>query len=112
FSRLCFFSSRRRHTIFSRDWSSDVCSSDLTALGGKISFNFQTGAWSYQIAGDVDGDKIETFEYVIVDNDGDPSPATLTVHVEDKIGRASCRERVSASAGRVAVQRRQWVKAR
>src|SRR5690606_20562799 len=24
-----FFSSRRRHTIFSRDWSSDVCSSDL-----------------------------------------------------------------------------------
>src|SRR5690606_864239 len=25
----CFFSSRRRHTRFSRDWSSDVCSSDL-----------------------------------------------------------------------------------
>src|SRR5690606_27316268 len=24
-----FFSSRGRHTIFSRDWSSDVCSSDL-----------------------------------------------------------------------------------
>src|SRR5690606_6581912 len=27
-----FFLSRRRHTSFSRDWSSDVCSSDLTAL--------------------------------------------------------------------------------
>src|SRR5207302_3082678 len=27
-----FFSSRRRHTRFSRDWSSDVCSSDLGAL--------------------------------------------------------------------------------
>src|SRR5690606_40217854 len=26
---LCFFSRRRRHTRFSRDWSSDVCSSDL-----------------------------------------------------------------------------------
>src|SRR5690606_40136362 len=25
-----FFSSRRRHTSFSRDWSSDVCSSDLS----------------------------------------------------------------------------------
>src|SRR5690606_40342667 len=25
------FSSRRRHTRFSRDWSSDVCSSDLKA---------------------------------------------------------------------------------
>src|SRR5690606_40867786 len=28
-----FFSSRRRHTRFSRDWSSDVCSSDLHAAG-------------------------------------------------------------------------------
>src|SRR5690606_40907616 len=27
-----FFSSRRRHTRFSRDWSSDVCSSDLIPL--------------------------------------------------------------------------------
>src|SRR5690606_41007818 len=27
---IFFFSSRRRHTRFSRDWSSDVCSSDLT----------------------------------------------------------------------------------
>src|SRR5690606_40275765 len=27
------FSSRRRHTRFSRDWSSDVCSSDLIKLG-------------------------------------------------------------------------------
>src|SRR5690606_39970679 len=27
-----FFSSRRRHTRFSRDWSSDVCSSDLASL--------------------------------------------------------------------------------
>src|SRR2546422_7293473 len=28
-----FFSSRRRHTRCSRDWSSDVCSSDLTERG-------------------------------------------------------------------------------
>src|SRR5687768_18353364 len=27
-----FFSSRRRHTRCSRDWSSDVCSSDLGSL--------------------------------------------------------------------------------
>src|SRR5690606_39567011 len=34
-----FFSSRRRHTRFSRDWSSDVCSSDLDALiQGKSGF--------------------------------------------------------------------------
>src|SRR5690606_40729204 len=29
-----FFSSRRRHTSFSRDWSSDVCSSDLQQFTG------------------------------------------------------------------------------
>src|SRR3712207_4204533 len=29
-----FFSSRRRHTRYWRDWSSDVCSSDLTRPGG------------------------------------------------------------------------------
>src|SRR5690606_39946489 len=29
-----FFSSRRRHTRFSRDWSSDVCSSDLLTQAG------------------------------------------------------------------------------
>src|SRR5690606_6427061 len=30
-----FFSSRRRHTRFSRDWSSDVCSSDLLVTGSS-----------------------------------------------------------------------------
>src|SRR2546429_5156078 len=30
-----FFSSRRRHTRCSRDWSSDVCSSDLQAMPGQ-----------------------------------------------------------------------------
>src|SRR5699024_2034176 len=31
-----FFSSRRRHTRSKRDWSSDVCSSDLFLLGGGL----------------------------------------------------------------------------
>src|SRR5207249_5281080 len=29
-----FFSSRRRHTMSKRDWSSDVCSSDLLWMAG------------------------------------------------------------------------------
>src|SRR5690606_40794724 len=33
YSSVFFFSSRRRHTRFSRDWSSDVCSSDLQDIG-------------------------------------------------------------------------------
>src|SRR2546430_9227501 len=31
-----FFSSRRRHTRFDCDWSSDVCSSDLLACRGPV----------------------------------------------------------------------------
>src|SRR6266498_4517611 len=30
-----FFSSRRRHTRCGRDWSSDVCSSDLVGVDGQ-----------------------------------------------------------------------------
>src|SRR5207253_8169614 len=33
---IFFFSSRRRHTRWPRDWSSDVCSSDLKAWTNKI----------------------------------------------------------------------------
>src|SRR5690606_40647346 len=29
-------SSRRRHTRFSRDWSSDVCSSDLNTIENRV----------------------------------------------------------------------------
>src|SRR5690606_40428774 len=38
-----FFSSRRRHTRFSRDWSSDVCSSDLYDHGAidRVVFDHQ-----------------------------------------------------------------------
>src|SRR2546430_9678714 len=35
---LFFFSSRRRHTRFDCDWSSDVCSSDLTTSKGMTHF--------------------------------------------------------------------------
>src|SRR5690606_40069957 len=35
-------SSRRRHTRFSRDWSSDVCSSDLS-ICRQISFEMSSG---------------------------------------------------------------------
>src|SRR5690625_6590084 len=31
-----FFSSRRRHTSWPRDWSSDVCSSDLYVVGRHL----------------------------------------------------------------------------
>src|SRR5688572_31698019 len=36
-SYFFFFSSRRRHTRFDCDWSSDVCSSDLAAVAVRMS---------------------------------------------------------------------------
>src|SRR5439155_10193618 len=45
FMSIFFFSSRRRHTRWPRDWSSDVCSSDLDGktairIGGGIAHDF------------------------------------------------------------------------
>src|SRR5699024_12058489 len=46
-----FFSSRRRHTRSKRDWSSDVCSSDLSKRDGALrvsghqTFPFLTPRW-------------------------------------------------------------------
>src|SRR5690625_5923307 len=33
---MCFFAGRRRHTRWPRDWSSDVCSSDLLQLRNSL----------------------------------------------------------------------------
>src|SRR2546427_13179198 len=40
-----FFSSRRRHTRFDCDWSSDVCSSDLTSPGGLAKRQTLMDSW-------------------------------------------------------------------
>src|SRR5690606_40500988 len=42
-----FFSSSRRHTRFSRDWSSDVCSSDLAAYSDPYIGSPTYGGTSY-----------------------------------------------------------------
>src|SRR5206468_4477826 len=94
---LCFFfSSRRRHTSSDRDWSSDVCSSDLfvketreqgatpiicsltprknwTGDGHFRRDNAKHAAWAAEVA---------------------KSTGTTFVDLYEKIGRASCRERV------------------
>ncbi|GLK90569.1 hypothetical protein GCM10017655_36330 [Pseudomonas turukhanskensis] len=65
------------------NFSGSQLNSITTPGGGSFSFNFATGAWSYSAPDSVNGDKVETFQYTIVDHDGDPSSATLTVYVED-----------------------------
>src|SRR5690606_40308641 len=94
---LFFFSSRRRHTRFSRDWSSDVCSSDLelTKLARFYDddrmwdrvFNRRVGKNSLKglLAGAALGATVV----------GPLSAAVLKKQYgEEEIGRASCRERV------------------
>src|SRR6266498_5669972 len=62
-----FFSSRRRHTICGRDWSSDVCSSDLESLGFGAHISRGTDQTIISVIGDerfVDPRTFESFEGV------------------------------------------------
>src|SRR5256885_13285610 len=91
-SSVCkfFFSSRRRHTRLQGDWSSDVCSSDLTFALALISIFL-----SYLIA-------IPLGIYSATHQNTTPDKiSTVTIFILYslpsfwiEIGRASCRERV------------------
>src|SRR2546430_6413468 len=88
---LFFFSSRRRHTRFDCDWSSDVCSSDLCATNWPLE--------SQQCIGVLPRD-IRMLEKCQTHWRAVDVCRLLTNHCrrcrEDsrEIGRASCRERV------------------
>src|SRR5699024_11704138 len=84
-----FCSSRRRHTRSKRDWSSDVCSSDLNRT--YISFDFYNHENElYRVTREF---KRNTKQFSQI-----RSPKTVFYHAEQgEIGRASCRERVSMS---------------
>src|SRR2546430_5928036 len=43
-----FFSSRRRHTRFDCDWSSDVCSSDLIAVAHTLYAPREVVLWNWR----------------------------------------------------------------
>src|SRR2546421_7372719 len=88
-----FFSSRRRHTRSDRDWSSDVCSSDLTAAVLKmdaLEFFFKNAALTDRA--DVYTEELKIAAELIAYKQkahlrGEGGAGT-------EIGRASCRERV------------------
>src|SRR5207249_7391360 len=93
-----FFSSRRRHTRSKRDWSSDVCSSDLSRPGReRADLVFPQERPHHWQA-------VEHFrEYVVVPRPG----GCLGVVLGEQIGRASCRERVWISGGAGSVKRKE-----
>src|SRR5256886_9075720 len=82
-----FFSSRRRHTRFDCDWSSDVCSSDLNRYLLDHMAKLGRGAVAYLGLNDDGAVVMDDFIERI-------SHAALTdLRVDWEIGRASCRER-------------------
>ena len=54
-----------------------------TEAGGKFTFDFATGQWSYTPPKTVPADTTELFNYTIVDGDGDTASATLSILVEN-----------------------------
>ena len=60
-----------------------------TPLAGTLTFNFATGAWSYAAPTSVAATSVETFNYTIIDGDGDTSTAPLAITVLNDIGPAT-----------------------
>src|SRR5437868_15345317 len=84
FLLLFFFSSRRRHTRSKRDWSSDVCSSDLDVEIEDLHVPAAPAALGQGIADPAHADHAQR------------PPGQILAQVA-QIGRASCRERVESS---------------
>src|SRR5690606_40579191 len=99
-------SSRRRHTSFSRDWSSDVCSSDLSYLpwqtenDAQENFNVrahigQMLMWKLALDREV---RVKNLVTNVASWHAD-NVVDLTAQSTLKIGRAACREREWSAAG-------------
>src|SRR5205085_4227566 len=101
-----FFSSRRRHTRFDCDWSSDVCSSDLCdRLGVLIRIVLPLSAPAFVVVALFSFTQAwNEFLYALVFTNS-VATRTVTVGLTQKIGRASCRERVDVVVGRGRVRR-------
>src|SRR5205814_2630774 len=98
--RRFLFSSRRRHTRCLSDWSSDVCSSDLSGSPRVVTYTY---------------DDVVNALNAVAPSDWraffDTRLHSLSPHAplggitgsgwRLEIGRASCRERVSVAVGRV-----------
>src|SRR2546430_9751703 len=84
-----FFSSRRRHTRFDCDWSSDVCSSDL-----QIRQEFNHLSENEALLSDLFAEVVKFLSNLAV---AAAQFVGLLIAIQRgvvKIGRASCRERV------------------
>src|SRR5688572_32998670 len=87
---MFIYSTRRRHTRFDCDWSSDVCSSDLCVFADLLGEAAHQRALAHaRLARDVDGKRPPRAQ--IVERVAQQGELLLATD-ENKIGRASCRE--------------------
>src|SRR3989442_11174465 len=88
-----FFSSRRRHTRCGRDWSSDVCSSDLAQEG---LLRYQNVAEQPFLRNVVVEGRLDSRQLDVVLPQARAVVRSLHGQYKliNEIGRASCRERV------------------
>src|SRR5437762_11634923 len=91
-----FFSSRRRHTRYIGDWSSDVCSSDL--MIGVLGWMGLSWASCQKVP-----DGFGPGSSIVCDHGLAGTTRPNPVGRGAKIGRASCRERGGGWGGGVAV---------
>src|SRR5690625_7990992 len=105
---LFFFSSRRRHTRWPRDWSSDVCSSDLIrSLRRKPQIIIGTPG---RLLDHINRKtiRLDSVQTVVLDEADEMLDMGFLDDIQaileqvpterHKIGRASCRERVERAA--------------
>src|SRR5256886_11218930 len=86
-----FFSSRRRHTRFDCDWSSDVCSSDLAIAVVGLAVNLGC-AWLLHAHAATSLNVRGAYLHAL--GDALSSVGVVVAALVVEIGRASCRERV------------------
>src|SRR5689334_24763142 len=104
FSRKCFFfSSRRPHTSWNCDWSSDVCSSDLVFVRDGMVIGVKICEDIWYPGGPVEEQVIRGGAEIIVNLSASPyhagkAQARRRMLCTREIGRASCRERVETPA--------------
>src|SRR5699024_11342898 len=95
------FSSRRRHTISKRDWSSDVCSSDLRLLDGYDAAEDFARELILEVLCNFPGDG-RVYERLLDMLKTRPEQRAFAARLLGRygeIGRASCRERAWRSVG-------------
>src|SRR5437763_16922775 len=112
FAKWFFFSSRRRHTRYIGDWSSDVCSSDLRrrrrarrcSTAARSSRRTPPSCWPSPTSTARSSAAPRSIPT--------PSPRFAGPDSTRKIGRASCREGVPGRAGPLCARQRQVMNAR